>query len=79
MQYQFPSDIEAQIQAQMATGNYRSHDDLFRVALEHLADQDRELRAIEESLDLLGAGDPGIPLADAFASVRAKYDVPADA
>lgn len=79
MQNQFPSDIEALIQSQMATGNYQSQEDLFRVALEQLADSDRELHAIEESLDLLDAGDPGLPLADAFASIRAKHAIPSDA
>lgn len=79
MLHQFPPDIAALIQAQMASGNFRSQDDLLRVALEHLAAQDEELQAIDQSLDLLDAGDLGVPLDDAFANLRAKYNIPADA
>ena len=79
MLHQFPPDIEALIQAQMASGNFRSQDDLFRVALEQLASQDEEVLAIEQSIDLLESGDPGIPLADAFDGLRAKFNLPADA
>ena len=78
MLHQFPPDIEALIQAQLASGIYQSQDDLFRAALEHLAAQDEEVRAIEQSIELLDAGDPGIPLDDAFASLREKHRFPAD-
>jgi Arc/MetJ-type ribon-helix-helix transcriptional regulator len=76
---QFPPDIEALVQAQMASGNFHSQEELFRVALEQLAAQDEEVRAIDESIDLLESGDPGIPLDGAFDSLRAKYNLPADA
>jgi hypothetical protein len=79
MDYQLSSDVETLISAQMATGHYRSHEELFRVAFEQLVAHDEEVRAIGESIDLLNAGDPGIPLADAFDLMRAKFDVPADA
>ena len=79
MLHQFPPDIEALIQAQMASGNFHSQEDLFRVALEQLAAQDEEVRAIEESIDLLDSGDPGIPIDAAFDNLRAKYNIPADA
>jgi Arc/MetJ-type ribon-helix-helix transcriptional regulator len=78
MLQQFPPDVEALIRAQMASGIYRSQDDLLRVALENLARQDEELCAVRESMDLLDAGDPGIPLDDAFASLRAHNNIPAD-
>lgn len=79
MDYQFSSDVESFISAQMATGNYRSHEELFRAALEHLAAHDEEVRAITESIDLFEAGDQGFPLADAFDSLRKKYDLAAGA
>jgi hypothetical protein len=85
MMQQFPPDIQALIQAQMASGNYQSQEDLFRVALAHLAEQDPmaeqdvDIRAINESIDDLEAGDPGVPLDAAFDSLRAKYNIPADA
>ncbi|MGD9635090.1 MAG: hypothetical protein AB7G28_19270 [Pirellulales bacterium] len=77
MDYQFSSDVESLISAQMATGNFQSHDELFRVALEQLAAHDEEVRAMNESIDLLEAGDQGVPLADAFDSLRKKYDLAA--
>jgi Arc/MetJ-type ribon-helix-helix transcriptional regulator len=77
--HQFPPDIETLIQAQMASGIYRSQDELLRVALENLAAHDEELSAIRDSIDLLEAGDPGVQLDDAFASLRSKYNLPADA
>lgn len=79
MSYQFPLDIEVLIQSQMATGNYKSPDDLFRIALQQLAAHDEEVRAIEQSLELLDAGDPGIALDDAFAGLRAKFNISAEA
>jgi hypothetical protein len=79
MDYQLSSDVETLISAQMATGHYRSHEELFRVAFEQLVAHDEEVRAISESIDRLEAGDPGIPLADAFGLLRSKSDVPADA
>ena len=79
MDYQLSSDVESLISAQMATGHYRSHEELFRVAFEQLAAHEEEVRAISECIDRLEAGEPGIPLADAFGLLRTRFDVPADA
>jgi Arc/MetJ-type ribon-helix-helix transcriptional regulator len=79
MDLQISPAVESLISAQMATGNYRSHEELFRAALENLAAHDEEVRAIQESIELLEAGDEGVPLADAFESLRKKYALAADA
>jgi Arc/MetJ-type ribon-helix-helix transcriptional regulator len=79
MSYQFPPDIEALIQQQMISGNYNSHDQVIRVALEQLAAQDEEVRAIQHSIDLLDAGDQGILLDAAFTKLRTNHNIPADA
>jgi Arc/MetJ-type ribon-helix-helix transcriptional regulator len=79
MSYQFPPDIEALVQRQMLSGNYDSHDQLLRVALEQLASQDEEVRAIQQSIDLLDAGDQGISLDEAIARLRAKHNLPTSA
>jgi len=63
----------------MASGKYSSEDELLKDALEALQVEDQELRAIEEALDDLAGGDEGVPLDEAFSSLRAKYDIPADA
>jgi hypothetical protein len=79
MELQISPAVASLISAQMATGNYHSPEELFLAALENLAAHDEEVRAINESIDLLEAGDQGVPLADAFASLRQKYGVAADA
>jgi Arc/MetJ-type ribon-helix-helix transcriptional regulator len=77
--YQVPPDIEALIQQQIATGQFQTPDQVLRIALEQLAAQEEAIRAIQVSIDALEAGDPGIPVDDAFAAIRAKYNIPSDA
>jgi Arc/MetJ-type ribon-helix-helix transcriptional regulator len=79
MSYPFPPDIAALIQQQMTSGNYGSQDQVLRVALEQLAAQDEEVRAIQQSIDLLEAGDQGILLDEAIAKLRTKHNISASA
>ena len=79
MPQQFSPDVEALIRQQMASGNFESPDQLFRVALEQLAVVDEDARSIQESIDLLDAGDAGVPLEEAFRRLREKHNVAADA
>ena len=79
MSYQFPPDIEALIQQQMVSGKYGSPDELLRVALEQLAAQVEEVRAIQQSIDLLDAGDQGILLEESIDKLRAKHNISANA
>ena len=79
MAYQFSPDVEELVRDRMASGNYESEEDVLRDALEALRLEDEELRAIEEALDDVENGDQGIPLDEAFASLRAKFNIPADA
>jgi hypothetical protein len=59
----------------MASGKYSSEDELLCTALGLLDAEDEELRAIQDSLDDLDRGDEGIPLDEAFANLRARYDI----
>lgn len=79
MSYQLPPDIEALVNQQLATGFFKSPDHVLRTALEQLATQEAETQAIQASIDLLDAGDVGVSLDDAFATIRTKYHVRADA
>lgn len=79
MSYQFPPDIESLIQQQLGSGNYESADHVLRIALRGFAAHDEEVRAIEQSIDLLDAGDQGISLDEAFARLRTKHSISADA
>jgi putative addiction module CopG family antidote len=73
MPYPFPPDLQELVLKQMASGRYASEDELLRRALRALAEEEQDLDAIRESLADWRAGDPGVPLADAFAAVRTKY------
>jgi putative addiction module CopG family antidote len=73
MAYAFPPDVDQLVRRRMATGNYRSEDELLRCALEALTEQEDDLQAIREALAELAAGDPGQPLEEAFREVRQRY------
>ncbi len=73
MPYPFPPDLQELVLKQMASGRYTSEDELLRSALRALEEDEQDLEAVRESLADWHAGDPGVPLADAFASVRAKH------
>lgn len=74
MQYTFPPDVDQLVRSSMATGNYRSEDEVLREALLLLAEQEEDLVAIRESLSALAAGDTGLGLEDAFREVRRRYE-----
>jgi len=75
MPYQFPPDIESLVQQQLATGQFATPDDVLRAALEQLRLEEKEIKAIQESIDRLDEGEEGIAVADAFHSLRQKYNV----
>ena len=72
MPYPFPPDLQELVLKQMASGRYASEDELLRSALLALDEEEQDLQAVRESLAEWRAGDPGVPLADAFAAVRAR-------
>ena len=76
MSYQFPPDIGALVQYQLAAGYFKTEDDVLRAALEQLATEEDDVRAVQESIDLMEAGDEGRPAEEVFAELRAKYNIP---
>jgi len=78
LSYQFPPDIEALVNQQLATGYFESPDHVLRAALEQLAAQEMEAQAIQASIDLVDAGDEGVSLDEAFTTIRTKYDISSD-
>ena len=74
MPYPFPPDVKQLIDARMASGQYRSEDDLLRDALDALTAESEELDAIQAALAEWRAGDQGVPLDEAFELVRRKTD-----
>jgi Arc/MetJ-type ribon-helix-helix transcriptional regulator len=78
MTYQFPPDIDALVQVQLASGAYRTPDDVLRAALAQLASEDEEVNAIQASIDMLDHGELGRPIVEAVDALRSKYDIPAE-
>jgi Arc/MetJ-type ribon-helix-helix transcriptional regulator len=57
----------------MSSGKYASEDELLRVALQALSEEEEDLAAVRESIGDWLAGDPGIPLDAAFAAIRSRH------
>jgi putative addiction module CopG family antidote len=70
MQYPFPADLQQIVGQRMASGRYSSEDELLRDALRALAEEDDDIAAVTEALADWRAGDPGVPLDEAFAAIR---------
>jgi len=77
--YQFPPDIGALVQHQLAAGYFTTEDEVLRAALEQLASEDEDVRAIQESIDMMEGGDEGRPLNEVVEELRKKYGIPSDA
>ena len=78
MAYQFPPDIDQRVKSQLATGQYRTEDDVLREALDALRRQDEELQAIREGIADMEAGRYR-PLDEVDAEIRDKHGFPQDA
>jgi Arc/MetJ-type ribon-helix-helix transcriptional regulator len=75
MSQQITPIVEQLIRAQMATGRYASEEDLLVHALTSLAEDEAELRAIEEGLASVDRGERGVPVAEAFADLRKRHGI----
>jgi len=75
MPYSFPADVKELVCAHMSSGKYASEDELLRAALQALTEEEEDLAAIRESIGDWLAGDPGVPLESAFASIRARHQL----
>ena len=72
MPYQFPPDIDRLVRERMASGAYSSEDTLLKDALRALAEQEEDLLVVREALADWEAGDPGVPLDEAFDTIRRR-------
>jgi len=70
MTYAFPPDVEQLVAGRMAAGGYATEDDVLRDALRALAEEEEDLAAVREAIAEYRAGDPGLPLDEAFDLVR---------
>ena len=65
-----PHDVEEMVARQIASGRYRTDEEVLRSALQALEEIDDDFLAIEEAIDGWRRGEPGTPLVDAFRQVR---------
>ena len=65
-----PHDVEEMVARQIASGRYRSDEEVLRSALQALEEIDDDYVAIQEAVDGWRRGEPGTPLAEAFRQVR---------
>jgi Arc/MetJ-type ribon-helix-helix transcriptional regulator len=73
MPYPFPPDVNELVCAHMSSGKYASEDELLRVALQALSEEEEDLAAVRESIGDWHKGDPGVPLDAAFAAIRSRH------
>jgi Arc/MetJ-type ribon-helix-helix transcriptional regulator len=77
MSYPFPPDIAALVEQQMATGRYRSEDDLLRDALERLTEEtladDQDWEAVLEGLEEVDRGERGMSVDETFRWILERH------
>lgn len=73
MAYTLSEEIARMVSDRMASGKYASEEALLREALEALAAQEDDFEAIQQAIDEMAAGDAGVSLDDAIASIRQKH------
>ena len=74
MAYPFPPVLDQLIREELATGAYRSEDDVLVEAMQALRDRDEAIAGIQEGLSDLDAGRVR-PLSDVDAEIRAKHGI----
>jgi predicted transcriptional regulator len=78
MLYPFPPELDRLVRAELATGIYRSEDDVLVEAMQALRDRDESIAGVREGLADLDAGRVR-PLGDVDAELRTKYGIGRDA
>ncbi len=78
MPYSFPPDLQEQVAAMLATGQYASEDEVLRDAVEALRWEQEERAAVLAAVADVDAGEAGIPLNEAFDRVRKQHRPSAD-
>jgi putative addiction module CopG family antidote len=71
MSLNLPPDVHQLVQDRLATGNYSSEEEVLRVALRSLADEESDdLRAIQEAIDQAKAGAEELSMAEVADRIR---------
>ena len=76
MIHELPSDVEAAINAKVASGNYPDEITVLREALASLDEFDEDVASLQLASARWKSGDKGLPLEDAFEKVRREIANP---
>jgi putative addiction module CopG family antidote len=69
-----PQDVREFIEDRLASDQYSSEEAVLRSALQTLAEKDEVLAALNAAIDQIQAGDPGLPLSEAFDERHRRLD-----
>jgi Arc/MetJ-type ribon-helix-helix transcriptional regulator len=75
MPAQFPPDVQQSLTALVASGKYASEKDALRDALRALAEEQDDLDAVCQAIEEVDAGDPGMPVRQAFDELRERHGI----
>jgi Arc/MetJ-type ribon-helix-helix transcriptional regulator len=65
-----PDDVQAAIDAKVASGQYADEETVLREAMASLTEFDEDVAKVQEAIEHWQAGDEGMPVDDAFEMVR---------
>lgn len=75
MPTQLPPDVQQNVTALVTSGRYASEEDVLRDALRALAEEQNDFEAVCQAIQEVDAGDPGVPLRQAFDDLRNKHGI----
>ena len=69
-----PDDVQADIDARVASGQFADQESVLREAMASLREFDEDVAKVQVAIDDWQSGDQGIPLDEAVAIVRRKVE-----
>jgi Arc/MetJ-type ribon-helix-helix transcriptional regulator len=69
-----PDDVQAAIDAKVASGQYADEETVLREAMASLEEFDEDVAKVQSAIDKWQAGDEGLPIDEAFNVVRREIE-----
>jgi Arc/MetJ-type ribon-helix-helix transcriptional regulator len=69
-----PEDVQAAIDAKVASGQYADEETVLREAMASLEEFDEDVAKVQSAIDKWQAGDEGLPIDEAFKKVRREIE-----
>lgn len=74
MIHKIPDDVQAAIDAKVASGEYADEETVLREAMARLTEFDEDVAKVQEAIDHWQAGDEGMPVEETFEMVRREVE-----